>query len=93
MRIAVNRNGRRVPVMSTAASGRSPSAAVSSRHPEVVGSGGQQVEPGIADQQHAGRELGQQHHLSAQHAEDDGRRHQSNQQQVEADPSRRPVVS
>ena len=56
------------------------------RYPEVVGPGGHQVEPGIADQQHAGRERGQQHHLSAQHAEDDGRRHQREQQQVEADP-------
>ena len=58
----------------------------------VVAVRGQHVEPGVADQQDAGRERGQHQHLPAQVAEHRGRDHHHQQQHVEPHPGDVPVV-
>ena len=65
-RIIVSRMMRCAPVIMKIASGTSITQRRDHRQPEVVGSGGHQVEPRVADQQHPGGERRKHQQLAAQ---------------------------
>ena len=54
--------------------------------------GGQDVEPGITDQQNARRERGERYKLATPPAQHRGHGHERNEQTVEAHPRSRPVL-